>query len=380
MTETIKEAGDIEYEREKESMSCQEQVVIVIPSLNPDEKLISLVQNLRKAGFVYILLVNDGSRADCTHYFETAVREYGCRLYTHSVNLGKGRALKSAFNLILNEYPQCIGAVTVDSDGQHTMEDTLAVAKALVEHPDSLIMGCRNFKEEGIPKKNQLGNICTVYAVRLFCGIRVSDTQTGLRGISVPFMRRMMTVKGERFEYELNMLIEAKESGVPLFEVPIHTIYIENNKTSHFNPLLDSIRIYSVFLKFILSSLSSFVVDILLFSLFTVLLRQVLPGYHIVIATVGARVVSSLFNFVINKHNVFKNTAPSAYVLLKYIVLCVVQVSLSAGLVWTVFQLLRWNETLIKVIVDFILFLFSFQIQREWVFKEKKNGRRPRSA
>lgn len=353
-------------------MSYKEQVVIVIPSLNPDEKLIPLIQNLQSHGFAHILLINDGSRADCAHYFEEAVRDYGCRLYTHSVNLGKGRALKSAFNLILNEYPDCVGAVTVDSDGQHTMEDTAAVAKALVEHPDSLIMGCRNFKEPGIPPRSRFGNICTKYAVKIFCGISVSDTQTGLRGLSIDFMRRMMTIKGERFEYELNMLIEAKESGTPFYEVPIRTIYIASNETSHFNPLLDSIRIYSVFLKFILSSLSSFVVDILLFTLLAALLRGVLPGYHIVIATVGARIVSSLFNFVINKNSVFKNTAPSVSTLVKYIVLCVVQVSLSAGLVWTIFHFLGWNETLIKIIVDCLLFLFSFQLQREWVFKRKK--------
>ena len=182
-------------------------------------------------------------------------------------------------------------------------------------------------------------------------------------------MRRMMTIKGERFEFELNMLIEAKESGTPFYEVPIRTIYIASNETSHFNPLLDSIRIYSVFLKFILSS---FVVDILLFTLLASLLRGVLPGYHILIATVGARIVSSLFNFVINKNSVFKNTSPSVSTLVKYIVLCVVQVSLSAGLVWTIFHFLGWNETLIKVIVDCLLFLFSFQLQREWVFKRKE--------
>lgn len=121
----------------------------------------------------------------------------------------------------------------------------------LLSIPDSLIMGCRNFKEPGIPSRSRFGNICTKYAVKIFCGISVSDTQTGLRGLSRDFMRRMMTIKGERFEFELNMLIEAKESGTPFYEVPIRTIYIASNETSHFNPLLDSIRIYSVFLKFI---------------------------------------------------------------------------------------------------------------------------------
>lgn len=347
-------------------------VAIIIPALNPDEKLLRLLSDLKAHGFSHILLINDGSRDDCTHYFNTAKNEYGCRVFTHGVNLGKGRALKDAFNLILTEFPDCIGAVTVDADGQHTIKDTAACAKALVEHPDALVLGCRNFKEANIPPRSRFGNVVTCHTIHLLCGIKVSDTQTGLRGISKEFMKKLLSVKGERFEFELNMLIEAKSAGISFFEVPISTIYIEENASSHFNPLLDSIRIYSVFLKFILSSLSSFLVDIILFSILTALLRGVLPGMHIVLATVGARVLSSLFNFVINKHNVFNQTAPSARMLVRYIILCVVQLSLSAALVYYGFMLTHLNETFIKVIVDTVLFLFSFQIQREWVFRPSK--------
>lgn len=355
-------------------MSYCDQVVIVIPSLNPDEKLLHLVKNLREHGFSHLLLINDGSRADCVRFFEEAASEYGCQVYTHAVNLGKGRALKSAFNFILNEYPDCIGAVTVDSDGQHTMEDTAACAKALVEHPDHLIMGCRNFSEEGIPARSRFGNICTKHAIKLLCGISVSDTQTGLRGISKEFMRHMLPIKGERFEYELNMLIEAKESGTPFYEVPIRTIYIESNESSHFNPLLDSIRIYSVFLKFILSSLSSFAVDIVLFALFLPLFEMLLAapgfgGWAIPAATVLARVFSSLFNFFVNKRTVFKNESKSKKMIVKYFSLSVVQMCLSAAGVWAAHIILPWNATLLKVIVDCLLFFVSFIVQRSWVFK-----------
>lgn len=355
-------------------MSYRDQVVIVIPSLNPDEKLLSLVKNLREHGFSHLLLINDGSRADCTHFFEEARTGYGCRVYTHAVNLGKGRALKNAFNIILNEYPDCVGAVTVDSDGQHTMEDTAACAKALVDHPDCLIMGCRNFSEDGIPPRSRFGNICTKHAIKLLCGISVSDTQTGLRGISRAFMRHMLPIKGERFEYELNMRIEAKESGTPLFEVPIRTIYIESNESSHFNPLLDSIRIYSVFLKFILSSFSSFLVDIALFAAFLPLAEMLLSpsgfgGWAIVAATVSARLLSSLFNFFANKRGVFKNRSGSRAAVVKYFTLSVIQMCLSAAGVWAAHLLLPWNETLLKVIVDCLLFFVSFTVQRSWVFK-----------
>lgn len=357
-------------------MDYRTSVAVIIPSLNPDEKLLHLLDGLTAHGFAHILLINDGSREDCAHYFETAAQAYGCKVFVHGVNLGKGRALKDAFNLILTDFPQCIGAVTVDSDGQHTIEDTAACAKALVEHPDALVLGCRDFKTSNIPPRSRFGNVITRQAIRLLCGIRVTDTQTGLRGISKEFMKKLLTVKGERFEFELNMLIEAKSDDIPFFEVPISTIYIEENASSHFNPLLDSIRIYSVFLKFILSSLSSFVVDILLFSLLVAILHDIVPGVHIVIATVGARILSSLFNYVINKNNVFSQTTPSARMLVRYFTLCIVQMTLSTLLVTYGFHLTHWNETGIKVIVDAVLFLFSFQIQREWVFRPAKHSNR----
>lgn len=353
-------------------MSYQEEIAVIIPAYNPDEKIYPLLEGLKEAGFAHIVVVDDGSREECRRYFERIEKEYPCLVLRHHVNLGKGRALKTAFNGVLNTWPQCVGAVTVDSDGQHTPEDTVRCAKALLEHPDSLVMGCRDFRKENIPTRNRLGNVLTCHVVRLLCGVRVSDTQTGLRGVSREHMKILMNTRGERFEYEMNMLLDTKDQNIPLTEVPIDTIYIESNETSHFNPLRDSLRVYGVFLKFIAASLSSFVIDILLFTLFINLLKPVTAACYIYLSTAGARILSSLFNFTVNKNSVFKNRDRTNGVLLKYVVLCLAQLTVSALGVKGLVTLLGWNETVVKMIVDTLLFLASFPLQREWVFRKKK--------
>ncbi len=352
-------------------MDCCDQIALIIPSLNPDEKLIRLLEGLRDEGFRRILLVNDGSSEDTLPLFEQAEQEFGCRLLVHPVNLGKGRALKDAFAWIRREWPDCAGAVTVDADGQHLPKDIRACAEMLCTHPGRLVLGCRDFSAEHIPPRSRYGNRLTRVVLRMLCGISVSDTQTGLRGIPLSLMPALEKLPGERFEFELNMLLEAQEKQIPLAEVPIDTVYIEENRTSHFHPLRDSLRIYAVFAKFLLSSLLSFLVDIGAFSLLVFLMERPLPGLYIPVATGAARVLSAGANFLLNKHGVFRDRGPNPAAVWKYLALCVIQAGLSALGVSLLFALTHWNETLIKLLVDTLLFLISFPIQREWVFKRK---------
>ncbi len=350
-------------------------VAIVIPSLNPDEKLTALLADLREASFEHIVLVNDGSDASCDDYFETARQRYGCTVLTHAVNQGKGRAMKTAFHHILTAMPQCTVAVTVDADGQHRVADIAAVAKETAAHPDTLVFGCRDFSPAttGVPARSRFGNVLTSRLLRLLCGITLSDTQTGLRGFSAQAMRLFLSTKGERYEFEMNMILDAKEHGLPLREVPIETVYIEDNRSSHFNPLKDSLRIYAVFAKFIAASLASFAVDIVLYMLFLSLLSGVLPLLRrettIVIAVFVARVLSALFNFTVNRRSVFKSQEKAGRSLWRYAVLCVAQVTVSAFATGGLYALTRFGETFWKLVVDIVLFLVSFRIQRGWVFR-----------
>lgn len=355
----------------------RKDIAIVIPALDPDEKMVDLIRGLHEAGFLRILLVDDGSEIKNRVFFRVCKEEYGCELIRHVLNFGKGIAIKSAFNRLLESYPDLVGAVTADCDGQHTVEDITQCARLTMENPGSLILGCRTFDDKEIPLRSRFGNRCTKVILKLLSGLKVSDTQTGLRGMSMELIREHFAMtKGERYEYEMNMLLEARDYRIPVQEFPIRTIYIEKNKTSHFNPFRDSIRIYKIFVKFMLSSFSSFLIDILMYWLLGLVLRPFIPddvmwygvSVLIILRTVLARAVSSVFNFLINKKHVFKNRSSSPGVAVKYYLLVVIQLSLSALLVNYAFLFIPYS-TIRKVIIDTLLFVLSFLIQREWVFR-----------
>lgn len=349
------------------------EVPVIIPSYEPDEKLPGLLKQLRETGFKNIVIVDDGSGEDYAHFFKDAEEIYGCVVLHHAVNQGKGRALKTAFNYCLREYGEAPGAVTADSDGQHSPECILACVDALLAHPDSLILGCRCFEEEDVPARSEFGNKCTRIVMKYLTGITVSDTQTGLRGIPAAFMEQLLMVKGERFEFETNMLLETKKKKIPIVEVPIRTIYIEENRTSHFNPIKDSVKIYMIFGKFLFSSLSSSVLDLALFSLFCFLMRDMQWGSitYVMAATVFARILSALYNYSLNFKVVFQSESSVKSSLPRYILLAVVQMSLSALLVGYLYPLFGGMEVLVKIPVDVLLFFLSFVIQREFVYTER---------
>lgn len=350
------------------SQDMKSKIAIIIPSLSPDEKLIKVVNDLKEAEFHQIVVVNDGSEESYDTYFNK-VRDLGCHVLIHEGNKGKGRALKTAYAYIKENIPSCIGAVTVDSDGQHTVKDITRCAEAMLEHPNDLILGCRNFKDDSVPPRSKFGNQLTCKVFLLFTGLSITDTQTGLRGIPISLFDLSLQTEGERFEYETNVLLKTKENNVKIFEVPISTIYIEDNKSSHFNPLKDSLRIYKLFAKFILSSISSFVIDIAIFTLLKAVLPSLKPYYSIPIATVGARIISSFYNYYINRKKVFVQKEESNRSIIRYYILVVIQMALSATLVTLFHSILPVNASILKMVIDCILFIFSFHVQREWVFK-----------
>ena len=357
-------------------MSSYYNIPVIIPAYEPDEKLLKLLKQLKEAGIVHIIVVDDGSGSDYQELFLQAEAVEGCEVLHHAVNLGKGRALKTAFNACLLKFPGLCGCVTADSDGQHTPGDILACMRKLWENPKALVLGCRNFDGADVPARSSFGNKCTRKVFRYLVGLSVSDTQTGLRAIPASFMKELMNVKGERFEYETNMLIETKNLDIPILEVPVETIYLEENKTSHFNPIKDSIRIYMIFGKFLFSSLSSSVLDLVLFGLFCKTL-QAASGFlgelpYIVGATVMARIVSAVYNFLLNYKVVFRSSAGIAMTAVKYCALAVCQMLCSAFLVNELFHLIGGYEVAVKIPVDVLLFFLSFVIQREFVYRKKE--------
>lgn len=350
-------------------MTSLTNISVLIPAYNPDEKLMVLVKELIKEDFKHIVIINDGSKTESEPIFKTISSFQECKIINHAVNLGKGRALKTGFNYLLNRYKKMTKLVTVDADGQHSVKDIKKVAKALAQsHDNKLVLGVRDFSAENIPFRSRFGNKVTEKIFRLATGIHVTDTQTGLRGISYSFLKELMNLKGERFEYEMNMLLECKGKNISIEEIKIDTIYIEENKSSHFRPIIDSIKIYSLFLKYISSSLLSFGLDILFYSVLIIILQGLLPTYYIIGATIGARILSSLFNYLLNRSIVFNSK--SRYTFAKYYTLSISQMCISALVVYLLHSMIGQGEVAIKIIVDTMLFIVSFYVQREWVFKK----------
>lgn len=348
-------------------------VSIIIPAYEPDENLIKIVADLKTNGFESIVIVDDGSGEKYKSIFSTVKNEYGCELIIHNVNMGKGRALKDAFNYVLNKNESIIGVITADSDGQHSCDSINKVYKGLMSNPDSLILGVRNFDGKDIPFKSVFGNKLTRFICRYLCGLNISDTQTGLRGIPKEAMRQFLTTKGERFEFETYMLIETKEF-CEIKEVEIETIYdSKENHVTHFDPLRDSIRIYTIFgrifTKYLFSSLSSFVLDIMIFSICCKMFKSWNPVYYVTAATVVGRVVSATYNYLINYTFVFNSKKSKKRSLVSYVALAAVQMVVSAGIVtFLVYLFNTAAETGIKIAVDTVLFFVSYYIQRRVVF------------
>lgn len=343
-----------------------EDIVILIPTYNPDVELMrNFIVTLTKK-FKKIVVVNEGSKSEFDDFFEE-LRSLDIVILKHNVNIGKGEAIKTGFAYILENYPNVLGTITADCDGQHTVSAIEDCIKALRKSPHSLIVGCRDFSGNNIPLRSKFGNQLTKFIFMAFVGITIADTQSGLRGFGLNLMRTFLNTSGYRYEYETNMLLDCKTHNIKIIEVPIQTIYIKNNATSHFNPIKDSLIIYKQFIKYALAAFSSFIIDILLFSLFI----KIIPlEDNIMISTMIARIISSTYNFFTNSKLVFKKNNRSS--ILKYLFLVVIQMFISGASVRFLTNHLMLNTTVIKIIIDAIIFVANFIIQREWIFKSKK--------
>ena len=224
-------------------------IVVLIPTFNPDIKIMREFINELTAKFKNVVIVNDGSRDEFKDFFEELTK-LNIPILHHEVNKGKGRAIKTGFEYILKNYKNVIGTITADCDGQHCVQDIEKCAEQLRKTPQNLIIGCRNFDEKQVPIKRKIANKITRQVFYFFVGTKLSDTQSGLRGFGIKLMERFLDTAGERYEYETNMLIDCKTYGIKVKELPIQTIYIDKNETSHFNPIKAPFMIYRQFFKY----------------------------------------------------------------------------------------------------------------------------------
>ncbi len=362
---------------------------IVLPSYNPDEKLVAFIKTLEAQGIDDIIVINDGSKSETLKFFPNIDEHPAVTLLTHPKNKGKGAGLKTAFDYFLKNRTDRIGVVTADGDGQHKAEDVIRCACDMAEGKPHVVIGARDFSLPDVPERSRKGNRITSAVFRIFVGMKISDTQTGLRAIPTEFLPLMLTIDGDRYEYETNMLLKMKEHKIKFTEVKIATVYIEENQTSHFRPVRDSIRIYSLifgkFVKYLLSSVICLAVEeAIQATLFSTVSITIAIAGSLFLTTflselvnfLPARALSSILNFFLNKTMVFKDRSSPKSAMKRYYILWATQAIVTALITTAVRIWLGIEATFIYVvattIIKLLIFFFSFKIQKAWVFAPKK--------
>ncbi len=337
---------------------------ILIPAYKPDDKLVALTDQLLTHDDLKLVVVDDGSGEAFRPVFEALDKRV--TLISYPDNKGKGGALKTGIRYIMDHMPECERLVTADADGQHRYADIRRVLDKSEEMPGALVLGSRAFDGD-VPLRSRFGNAMTRQVFAIASGVKVRDTQTGLRGFDRDGMRLFVDVPGDRYEYEINMLLTAARAEMPIYEVTIETVYLNDNESSHFNPLKDSLRIYACILKFACSSLICFGIDYVLFQL----LRTFIPLTWV--SNLLARIVSASVNFMLNKKLVFKGNEKTLPAVLKYAALAVFIYLIDTAILALLYEKLGWSRYVVKIISGVLGYLISFPVQGRIVYRKQKH-------
>ena len=337
--------------------------IALIPAYQPTDFLVELACKLA-SGFS-VVLVDDGSGKAYETVFDRCL-PYATILH-HDANAGKGRALKTGLSYILKSFAPDHIVVTIDADGQHRVDDAAALCRTAEQTPGSLILGCRKLKGD-VPLRSRFGNTVTRLIYRLSTGLAVYDTQTGLRAFDMSLIPKLLSIPGERYEYEMNVLLYFARESIPIREQEIKTIYLDNNSASHFDTARDSVRIYKEILKFSASSFIGFMVDYASYSLLLLLTD------HLRLSNLAARVISAGVNFTINRRLVFHSRKNLGKAALQYGVLAaVILLGNTLTLEFLVFTC-GVHQMFAKILTDILFFVLSWLTKRFVIFKREKRG------
>ena len=376
--------------------------IALIPAYEPDRKMLGVIADLGKQGFD-IVVVDDGSGTDYAELFEqSAERLLGksgkdVTVLIHDCNKGKGAALRTGLDFIGNfmvmrgEEEETV-VVTVDADGQHLAKDAKKAACRAGKRPGTLVLGSRKLGNEDagslhadgsggqhaaarVPLRSRFGNSVTRKVFAFASGTEIYDTQTGLRAFTADMIPKLLSIRGDRYEYEINMLLELAGSGTPIEEVPIETVYLDGNSSSHFSTVKDSYRIYKeIFgymtkgsklfqaVKFSAASFVSFLID------YAVCALLLLAGPGLVFANIGARVVSSAVNFTLNRNVVFKSDKSAVRSAIEYFALAAFILAGNTFVLQTLTGTLGIGAMAAKVMTEVLFFMISWTVQKYVVF------------
>ena len=331
------------------------KIAVLLPVYNPDEKFLQLVEELSKRGFK-VVACNDGSKESCDEYFRRA--KVFADVIGYKDNKGKGYALKRGFEYIGNNLADEVDyIVTADSDGQHAIEDIERVAK-LTRKTDGIVLGMRDLSEK-IPIKSRIGNDMSKFVYTIVTGVYLRDNQSGLRGFPVRLCQWLQDIPGNKYEYELNVLVTAHKEGMKVTGIDIKTIYENNNKNTHFKPIKDTFRIQR--------SLWSYgLISMLMYSLY-ILTISILVWFRIpyfFFWLVGIYVWVTAMHAVINVFSAGIRHRQKISVI--YYVTCSIKYCIST-LIMLLFFYQGWNMILSGLLCWFAIIMLSFLFGRSGI-------------
>ena len=353
-------------------------ITVVIPAYEPPLKFVDYLSKLIKGGANNVIVVNDGSEAKYQSVFDKAKQIDGVTVLEYAKNQGKGYALKHAFSYVKENFDSSHVIITADCDGQHSVKDVLRLALSASENPNCLILGARDFSSPNVPSRSKFGNLNTRRMFNLLYGMKITDTQTGLRAFSYSMLDKMLSINGSRFEYEMNMLIVLYKQHVDFVEIPIETIYEEKpddvEKRSHFKTFSDSFKVWSVLLKnvngYLIGGVLSAVIELAIYSLCVYLLfAGLVEQTNLLLSAISARMLSSVANYFFNCKIVFNGKGKSS--IFRYYILWAF-LFLATTLTTTYLNVFHIPPVLFKFIIDIILAIISYRLQTVWVFPHNK--------
>lgn len=345
-----------------------DEILIIIPSYNPPENLFEGLLNKLKDGFKNVLIINDGSNAKYNNFFKNAENKYKYKVLKNDNNLGKGSAIKKGYNYALENYPNVKVYVVIDCDNQHDIDDMIKCCQKSIKNPNSLVIGARNFDLENVPFRNKCGNILTRNVFKWLFNYHLNDVQTGLRAISPQVAKKLVTVVGNRYNYELNCLIYCCENGIPIYEVPIKTIYIGSNKYSHFNPIKDSIIIYKEFVNYYFKFIIPYIVSLIIFLVIFYCWDSTNDLFAICFTNAISGFILMILHFLFNYKNIYKHGRVGDNII--YILRKVLKIIIAGILIYILYNILNINLLFSKLIIDSILTFIMWSLFQKLMSKK----------
>lgn len=330
-------------------------IFLVIPVYNPPHDLMSKFMDSVTPVFKNIIIINDGSMDIHDEFINSYKKK--ATIINHEENLGKGAAIKTAYQYILDK-TIAKTIVIADCDNQHDVEDILKCAKSSIENPEALVIGYRDFSLSIVPFKSKNGNNITRNVFKSVIGLNLKDTQSGLRAVSPKVGEILLNVEGQRYEFENNVLINCRIKNIPIVEIPIKTIYDNNNVHSHFNPIKDSLRVYNTFKKYLFKVSVPYIINFIIFLLIFNIGRFSNDLYGIMISSLVAGGVGIITKYILNYSTLYKNN----YILDNFLSIfkMIIKLFLSAYFIYLIYTILEFNLVFTKIFVDLVISILVF--------------------